>query len=409
LENDLKGGLPMKIEQRKWTKEKGWTPELHSSSVLDFKQSIADSAQLVLVFGSPSTLRENRLLQTVAEQYPRAHILGCSTAGEICGTAVSDESLVVTAVSFDHTQIKCAGVALSRFENSFQAGESLARALPKSIPAAAADGEEEEQLVHVLVLSDGLHVNGSELVLGLTKHLPEDVTVTGGLAGDGERFRETLVLWNGTPEEGNIAALGLYGKRLRVGSGSLGGWDPFGPERLVTRSKGNVLYDLDGRSALGLYKTYLGEHAKGLPATGLLFPLSVRTKTGEKGLVRTILSIDEKEQSMTFAGDVPEGAYARLMKANFDRLIDGAIGAAKTSRESIGSTSPELAILISCVGRKLVLRQRVEEEVEGVREILGGRTALTGFYSYGEIAPFAPAAKSELHNQTMTITTLSER
>ncbi|HUK55712.1 MAG TPA: FIST C-terminal domain-containing protein [Nitrospiria bacterium] len=169
------------------------------------------------------------------------------------------------------------------------------------------------------------------------------------------------------------------------------------------------MYELDGKSALDLYRNYLGEHAKGLPATGLLYPLSLRIQEGTAGVVRTILSIDERERSMTFAGDVPEGAYARLMKANFDRLIDGAVGAAKISHEAIGSSAPDLAILISCVGRRLVLKQRIEEEVEGVQEILGDRTVLTGFYSYGEISPFSRDAKCELHNQTMTITTFSER
>jgi hypothetical protein len=233
--------------------------------------------------------------------------------------------------------------------------------------------------------------------------------VTGGLSGDSDLFKETLVLWDGPPQDGMIAALGLYGNRIKVGYGSLGGWDPFGPERLITRSKGNILYELDGKSALGLYKKYLGEHAKGLPATGLLFPLSVRVQGEEVGVVRTILSVNALEQSMTFAGDMPEGAYARLMKANFDRLIDGAVGAARTSYEALGSMSPDLAVLISCVGRKLVLKQRIEEEVEGVRDILGDRTVLTGFYSYGEISPFNPSAKCELHNQTMTITTFAER
>jgi hypothetical protein len=242
----------------------------------------------------------------------------------------------------------------------------------------------------------------------LTRHLPEGITVTGGLAGDGARFGETLVFWDSVPQKGAIAVLGLYGRRLKVGFGSLGGWDSFGPERLITRSKGNVLFEMDGQSALSLYKKYLGEHAKDLPAAGLLFPLSLRTKAGETAVVRTILSIDETEQSMTFAGDVPEGAYARLMKANFDRLIDGATGAAKTSHQAIGLVAPDLAILISCVGRKLVLKQRIEEEVEGVRDVLGNRTVLTGFYSYGEISPFMPGAKCELHNQTMTITTFSE-
>lgn len=193
-----------------------------------------------------------------------------------------------------------------------------------------------------------------------------------------------------------------------MGFGSLGGWDSFGPELRITRSTANVLYELDGRSALDLYKEYLGDHADGLPETGLLFPLSLRTREGETGVVRTIISINEQENSLTFAGNVPEGAYARLLKANFDRLVDGSMGAAAVSQDAIDGRPPDLAILISCVGRKLVLKQRVEEEVEGVRDVLGDSTPLIGFYSYGEISPFVPGAPCQLHNQTMTITTLSE-
>jgi hypothetical protein len=378
----------MNIEQARWTKANGW--ETGSPGIL------SDSAQLVLLFGSTSVLKEQSCLEEIKNIFTKAHLMGCSTAGEIFGTQVSDDSLTATAVNFEHTNIKSVQIKISETENSFQAGEQLAKSL------------EKEGLVHVLVLSDGLQINGSDLVRGLTEYLPEEVTVTGGLSGDGDRFAETLVLKGGQPEKGVISVLGFYGDKLRISYGSLGGWDPFGPERLITKSEGNVLYELDGQSALELYKKYLGEHAGGLPATGLLFPLSLRTKEGD-GVVRTILSINEEEKSMTFAGDVPEGNYARLMKANFDRLIDGATGAAKVCHEAIGSSSPDLAILISCVGRKMVLKQRVEEEVEGVRDILGERTVLTGFYSYGEISPFTPNAKCELHNQTMTITTLSER
>ncbi len=377
----------MKLEQRRWTEAEGWEP--------DAPGELADSAQLVLLFGSRAIVRERKWLAEIKQVYPNAHLLGCSTAGEICGTQVFDDSLVVTAVSFAYTQLKGAKVKIDKMENSCKAGEQLAQSL------------EKEGLVHVFVLSDGLKINGSELVKGLTKYLPDYVSITGGLSGDGALFRETYVLWDDEPEKDTVAVLGLYGKRLRVGYASFGGWDPFGPERLITRSRGNVLYELDGKSALVLYKKYLGEHAKGLPSTGLLFPLSVRIKEGEKGVVRTILSINEEDQSMIFAGDVPEGYYARLMKANFDRLIDGAVEAARTSLDIIGF-SPELAILISCVGRKLILKQRIEEEIEGVRDILGAQATLTGFYSYGEISPFTKDARCELHNQTMTITAFSE-
>ena len=260
----------------------------------------------------------------------------------------------------------------------------------------------------MLVFSEGLAINGDALVRGLSESLPPHVTVTGGLSADGEDFRETLVLARHEVCKHAVAGVGLYGDRLKVGYGSLGGWDSFGPERMVTRSAGNVLYELDGQSALALYKRYLGAHAADLPASGLLFPLSLRMRD-DAAVVRTILSVNETDQSMTFAGDVPEGGYVRLMKANFDRLIDGAVGAGRVSAQALTNSPVELALLISCVGRRMVLRQRIEEEVEGVREVVGDAAVLTGFYSYGEISPFTPSARCELHNQTMTVTTMTEQ
>src|SRR6266498_938026 len=377
----------MQIEQTRWSQAKEWTPAPPGK--------LGAKAQLVLLFGSPACLKQTTWQEDIASAYPNAHRLGCSTAGEIYGTEVTDETLVATAIAFEHTQLHGVSLKLSDVSDSFQAGERLAKSLP------------HESLVHVLVFSDGQNVNGSELVAGLTQHLPPGVTLTGGLAGDGDRFQETLVLWDGPPEPNIIAVLGLYGDRIKVGFGSLGGWDAFGPERVVTRSASNILYELDEQPALGLYKKYLGEYAKDLPASGLLFPLSLRTPEAEH-VVRTILGINEAEQSLRFAGDIPQGWRAQLMKANFDRLIDGAVGAAQTSSAALGTTSPQLALLVSCVGRKLVLKQRIEEEVEGVQDVLGQGTILAGFYSYGEISPFTPSAKCELHNQTMTITTLSE-
>jgi len=380
----------VQIEQARWTASDGWTRER--------SEHLGGPASLVLAFGSPEALRAGPPLDHVRSTYPGVPIFGCSTAGEILGAQVRDDSLAVTAVHFDHTEVSVVRTSVGGPDDSRAVGERLAAALPPS------------GLVHVVVLSDGLHVNGTELVRGLTTGLPQGVTVTGGLSADGGRFQETLVLSGDHPEAGAATALGLYGDRLRVGYGSLGGWDSFGLERVITRSKGNVLYELDGRSALALYKDYLGSYADGLPATGLLFPLSLRREGEEResGVVRTILAVDEAAQSLTFAGDVPEGSYARLMKANFDRLIDGAMGAADRSLRALGECPVSLGLLISCVGRKMVLKQRVEEEVEGVREVVGPHAALTGFYSYGEISPFTPAAKCELHNQTMTVTLLAE-
>lgn len=376
----------MRIQQCKWSPRSGWEGPLGELG----------DADLVLLFAGSRLCASTARFDDLAAAYPRAEILGCSTAGEIAGTAVCDETIVATALAFDGSRARCLRAPIPCATDSLAVGRELAAAL------------DPDGLVHVLVLSEGLGVNGSDLVRGLTEGLPAGVQVTGGLSGDGERFAETWVIWRGVPERRIVVAVGLYGPSLRVGFGSLGGWDPFGTERLITRSSGNVLYELDGRSALGLYKLYLGEHAAELPATGLHFPLSLRTQE-TPGLVRTILSIDEEEESLTFAGDVPMGGFARLMKANFDRLIDGAIGAARSSALPFGHDRADLALLISCIGRRMVLGQRVEEEVEGVRKVLGPATTLAGFYSYGEISPLTPAGRCELHNQTMTITTLAER
>jgi hypothetical protein len=378
----------VKVAQSIWTPAEGWPVAPAGGELPD--------ANLVLVFGSPSALTQAATLPALQHRYPAARLIGCSTAGEICGPHVYDDTLVATAIHFEHTAVRTAGVDIADASGSRPAGRQLADRL------AGPD------LAHVLVFSDGLDVNGSALVDGLLEGLPPGVTVTGGLSADGERFRNTLVVHQREVRRRLIAGVGLYGRRLKVGFGSLGGWDPFGPDRIITRSAGNVLYELDGKSVLALYRSYLGDYARDLPASGLLFPLLVRTSDTDPGVVRTILGMDETFQSLTFAGDVPQGARARLMKANFDRLIDGATGAARVNLEALGQRPPELALLISCVGRKLVLRQRTEEEVEAVRDVLGADTILTGFYSYGEISPFTPQARCELHNQTMTITTFRE-
>ena len=360
---------------------------------LQFESPLAE-AQLLLVFGDTPQLERREAFAAIRQAFPTALIVGCSSAGEIHGDSVSDETLVVTALHFEQTALRLASVAIDDALESFSAGQSMADALN-------GDG-----LTHVLVFSDGLCVNGSELVRGFRSRLPAGVELTGGMAGDGARFQRTVVFANAPASDKTLVAVGFYGARLAVGYGSVGGWDTFGPERLITRSAGNVLFDLDGKPALELYKRYLGEHAAGLPATGLLFPLLLRSENG--GVVRTILGVNEAEQSMTFAGDMPEGRYARLMKANFDRLVDGAVSAAEVSLQGQGEQAVQFALLISCVGRKLVLKQRIDEEVLGVRQILGNKLPFAGFYSYGEISPHHSGSPCELHNQTMSITTFGE-
>jgi len=379
----------MDMQTFTFDQDSGWS--------LDKFPELDSTRTLVLVFGASGYKANQGPIADVAKAYPQSVIAGCSTSGEIFGSEINDDSLSVAVVRFHDSTLKWVSRAVDNSAESLNAGQQLAGELN-------GDG-----LRSVMVLSDGLSVNGSELVKGINSVLGDDVVVTGGLAGDGDRFESTWVIKDGRPTSGVISAVGIYGNKLRIGHGSKGGWDIFGPERRVTHSEGNVLYELDGQPALELYKRYLGDLAEGLPATALRFPLALRIGPDEeKSVVRTILGINEEEQSMTFAGDIPEGSTTQLMRANFDRLVEGAMGAAVMTCENCPDQyGPVLAIAISCVGRRLVLGESSEDEVESTMDVLPEGTKQVGFYSYGEISPYA-SGHCDLHNQTMTLTTISE-
>jgi hypothetical protein len=380
----------MKLETFYYTKDKGWS--IKSFPKMDSEQT------LILAFAAPEIINDLSPLQELAHHYPKSKIIGCSGAGEIAGAHIMDNSISVAVAQFEKTHFKLIKTEINRAEDSFAAGENIAKTLDKA------------NLQSILVLSDGLNVNGTELVKGLNKIGKRNVIITGGLAGDGDRFKKTWIIFEGKIYQNHIAAVGLYGDAIQIGFSSRGGWDVFGAERYITRSKGNVLYELDGKPALTLYKQYLGERAKGLPATGLLFPLAIRKDSNDsKHLVRTILAVDEGTQSLTFAGDMPMGYLAQLMKANFDRLVvsAGEAGEDAIKKMQIQKSGPVLAIAISCVGRRLLLKERTEEETEYMLGKLPKNTKQVGFYSYGELSPYI-AGTCDLHNQTMTLTTLYE-
>jgi hypothetical protein len=378
----------MKTAQYQWSRSDGWTPDLPTLGV--------ERQGIVFVFGARPLIQAGEPIDELRDHFKGAAIIGCSTSGEIVGDTVVDDSVVATAVRFEHTQLRTASATITEGKSSYEVGQELARQL------------NDPSLRHVFVLSDGLNVNGSDLARGLASGVSEGVSITGGLSGDSANFAETWVVAEDGAGPKRVAAVGLYGDDLRVGYASMGGWEPFGPVRTITRAEGNVLYQLDSRSALDLYKTYLGGHADQLPGSALLFPIVVTGAHDGEGVVRTVLSVNEQDGSMTFAGDIPQGGTAQLMKTNVDDLVDGATAAAEASLAGLGGQRPELALLVSCVGRKLVMKQRVEEEVEAIRDIFGAGTKITGFYSYGELSPFRQGGECRLHNQTMTVTALTE-
>lgn len=375
----------MKINQAMRTKSGSW----------EFMQDTPLNNPLVLVFGDRMLLEDQGIYEEIRGFYPEGEIVFGSTSGEILETRVYEETLTLTAIEFEKSEFKVISRNIKDFVDIQKMGAELASAF------------DTEQLRHLFVVSDGSFVNGSGLIEGLEQAEGFNATITGGLCGDGARFEKTLTSHNENPKQGEVVAIGLYGETLEVSYANYGGWTTFGPEREITRSEGNVLFEIDGQPALDLYKTYLGEKASELPQSALLYPLSVQSAEGEEPLVRTILNIDEEQNSMILAGDVPQGSGVQLMMSTMDDIAEGASYAAEFAM-SDRANEPELALLVSCIGRKLVLAQRIEEEIEEVKDVIGSKAAIAGFYSYGEMAPFAGCSACQLHNQTMTLTLLSE-
>lgn len=349
-------------------------------------------ASIVFLFGDSNLIKSDASYNELHSKYPNAHIVGSSSSGNISGVEISNSPIVASAVQLEKGYVDVSIVDFLSKEDVEQKAKTMIEKLPKT------------NLQHIFVLSEGLNINGSDLMRGINNN---DISVSGGMAGDGDRFQETWVVANEPAKQNRAVAIGFYGEALAINCGYHGGWSPFGAEQKVTCSAGNVLFELDGQPALDLYKEYLGDFADDLPYSGMRFPLSIKASEDSNEVIRTLLAINEEDKSITFAGDVPEGYIARLMKPEIDILIDGAKSI--TDHFNNRNTDTALALVVSCVGRRIVMKQLAEEELEVIADTLGENVHIIGFYSYGEIAPFHDdLLQCQLHNQTLTLTSIYE-
>ncbi|MCA6362694.1 MAG: FIST C-terminal domain-containing protein [Bacteroidetes bacterium] len=351
-------------------------------------------AQLCIVFGSRYTLEQNGgALHNLRAMYPNAFVVSCSSAGNILDESLLDDTLVATVIEFAHTRVAARRYAISQTDAA-----TLGNQIASELDAA--------DLAGVLLFST-TGINAGQLLNGINAKLQGRVPVSGGVAGDDYRFELTLTGLNEDLSNQQIVAVAFYGSKLRIAHGSKGGWDTFGPVRTITRSEGNILYEIDGKPVLDLYKQYLGDKASELPASALLFPFTIIEAQTSEPLVRGVQNVDEQAGSLILFGDVENGMKIQLMRANFDNLISGAGDSAKETF-LYDKHPPQLAILISCVARRLVLGQLTEEELSESKKVLGNQATICGFYSYSELSPLVGDNACHLHNQTMTITTFTE-
>jgi len=377
----------MKIESLSYSNEK-WNYENES---IEDKSTI----DLVLLFGDTDTLSSDEHYSFFQDRYPNAQVIGSSSSGNVLGAKLNENMIVATAISLEKGYIKTSIMDFEENDDLNLISQELVSKLP------------DENLKSIFIISDGLNMNGTILAQNVNKIKPNTL-ITGGLAGDDARFEKTKIIANSEAKEKRIVAIGFYGEELHVSSGCYAGWDEFGAQRIITKSINNVVYEIDNKPALELYKKYLGDEAKNLPGSGLRFPLSIKKDSQDtNSVIRTLLAVDEETQSMTYAGDVPQGYIAKLMKTDIDGLIDGSETAAKDIIQRNNNTA--LGLVVSCVGRKLVMKDLTDEELETIEDTIGENVHLTGFYSYGELAPFSQELKTcELHNQTMTLTVIYE-
>jgi hypothetical protein len=361
-----------------------------------YEEGFSFQPDLILLFVSTS-FSDIESLNFLRVLYPDSVIIGSSTAGEIEDINIYDGSAVATAVKFEKATLDYHEAVIHDPSNSFKAAYELIEKF------------DTRGLKHVMVFCDGLQSNPSEFVEGLRHKSDVNCTISGGFAADGFEFINSYVITNDVEAKSKMAvAVGFYGEGLKIGYGSLSGWDSFGVDRIVTRSENNKVYSIDGMPILELYKNMLQEQFKNLPASGMLLPISVRKKITDRPEIRSIVDYDSEKAYISFCGNIPEGSILRLMKANHERLVSGAEGAAELGIEEIGNTHTDLAILISSVGRRLVLKQLDEDEIVAVRDVIGEDATIAGYYSYSEIAPHLSDKKPELQCQSMTITTFSE-
>jgi hypothetical protein len=382
----------MLVETVTWNPDAGWQPALphpdeRSTLVLVFGH-LPDDDQLDAGHPNPLTGHVDPFAE-LARTWSGHAVLGCSTAGQLVHDGLPEAPLVAVIIRFDRTVLRHHHVEVNPAGGARNAGRDLAEAMA------------DPKLRGVFVVGDGHAVNGVLLAAGFADRLP-DMALSGGLAGNGLRAESTWSLVNGVRRTGWVSAVGFVGDHIELGFGAAGGWDVLGPERLVTQSYGNVLYELDGQPALSLYRDHLGELGDDLPNAAVGFPMSIRD-LDDRTVVRTVWSVNPATDSLRLGGDVPQGSVAQLLHASTDRLVEGAHQAAR--RAAIGHE--ELAIAVSCSARRRVLGDRSDEELDAALEALDPGVRLVGFYSYSSLSP--ADGLIDLHNQTMTITTMRER
>jgi hypothetical protein len=334
------------------------------------------------------------LVKGVYETIGTPTLIGCTTDGEISTEGFSIGSSVLGGIASDQIEFELALVEHISGDSE-QAGRDLATAF-------------SDEVCYIQLFSDGITGNGSAILRSMAAGFKDTIPVAGGTSGDAGKFKATWQFQGDRVYSDAAVAIGFKGK-FKLGTGVWSGWAPIGLPKRVTRAEGNVLYELNGESALSVYERFLGRHAKRLPGVGVEYPLGIIGQfEGPNGhdhlLLRATMSVNWEEQSIQFAGEIPEGAMVYLTCGERASILDATEKAARLAIDDLGQdVEPAIVFFYSCMARKTLLGLRTKEEIERVRTQFNPDVPIIGFYTYGEFCRVNRGGPSLLHNETATL------
>jgi len=323
--------------------------------------------------------RSVKLAKWLKSILPHSNIIGVTTAGEICLGKIYEGSVVISFTVFNTTSVKSKMYDLSsdcKIENTIN---DLVTAETKAI----------------IIFSDGLNSNAEKLVKGVYALRPE-IVIAGGRAGDNFVFEKTYVFnETGYTQNGYVIA-SLSADELLVNSDYILNWTPIGKDMIVTKAKGNILYELDGMPIYDVYKKYLGEDViDNFPKSSMEFPLIIKK---EHILIARDPLLKTDDSALMFAGNFEEGDVVRFSFGDIEDIEDEA-----TEYFNKFKTIPAESIFVySCAARKSLMGDKLEDEIN----ILESLTQTSGFFTYGEY--FHTSNIAEILNVTTTFLALSE-
>jgi hypothetical protein len=382
-----------------------------TNAIADAKKALSHEApKLALVFASSQFDQASVLATAQKELGPEVIIFGGSTAGEISqhGPSMSPSVVVMLIATSDDISMSHAHVTKAN-ENPEAKGEELGALL-------AATVNENSKLA--LMLGDGLTVNPSAILRGLSRVLPQ-LPIAGGSAGDDGKYKQTFQY---SPEgvlSSSVGMVVLHGA-LNYAVGVRHGWNAISGPKKVTKASGTVIQEIDNKPAIALYEEFIGAEQAAtlkevtLATLALSYPLGIKDSTSGEMLLRAPFYVDATG-SITCGGEVLEGSEVQLMMGTKESAVDAARHSAEQALAALGTT-PKAAIIFSCHVRDTLYasREQSKKEIDAIQEVIGHTVPLAGFYTYAEQAPINDAnynikmCNNVNHNETIVIVLLGE-